>query len=150
MSQDVGQPRERACNRRTEFVAGVLTKRPGNLCGGLLGAAASQLVDRSINPAVAHGGDLERPKSIGENADEVGGYSLHVPAPTETWRRQLSLVEPVDQNGDSPPLVGHRRKNALAVKGHTSSPLLAATAPNVELLCDFSVFQPNNSTFGGD
>jgi hypothetical protein len=83
-------------------------------------AAPRQLVDRAVDTPAAQGRSLERPEAVGDDADQMRGDRLDVPAAAQARRRQLRIVERVDQVRDLPPLVGDGGEDRRTVEPTTA------------------------------
>lgn len=85
-----------------------LIKGGGDLRGRQLRTTPSKLVDRPMHAAAAHGGALEHPKAVSEDADQVRGDRFDVPARAQARCRQLRIVQFLEQACYLAPLVGDR------------------------------------------
>ena len=113
VDQDVGQSRQRPGDRRAQLTVGALTQGGGDLRRRQLRAPPRQRVDGPMDAAVADRRPLEHPEAVGEHADQVGRDRLDVPSRAQALRRQLGVVELVDQCRDPAPLVGDGREDEL-------------------------------------
>jgi len=58
------------------------------------------------------------PKTVGEDADQVRGHRLHVPARAQARGHQLCIVQAVYHSGDLAPLVRDSGEDVLMIDSH--------------------------------
>jgi hypothetical protein len=118
MNQDVGEGVKRSEQWGTQRVIGARTQGGNDVGGRRLGATPRQLVDRTSHARAPESRPHEYPKTVGEDADDVCGHGLDVPARAQAWGRQLGIVQVLYEGCDLAPLVGDSGEDKVALHSH--------------------------------
>ena len=118
MDQDIGKRIKRPKQRRTQWVIGASTQGGSDFGGRQLRTMPCKLIDRASHTSAAQRSPHEHPKTVREDADKVRGHRLDVPARAQARRRQLRIIEVVNQISNLSPLVGDSGKDKLAAHSH--------------------------------
>jgi|SRR5579884_3656891 len=97
---------------------GVPTQVVSDLCGRRLSTTLRQLIDRACQTAAPQSRPLKNPETVEDDAKQVCCHRLDAPSFAEAWRRQLCVIQFINEICNPAAFFSDRRKYKLTIHSH--------------------------------